>query len=87
MDRKIDKLSDETILEAKRFLNIHKPPAEMTAIERLRVKARHLREWALKEMGCIPKDAILVNPSEELARKARLSQRRDVPWPSDMQIR
>jgi hypothetical protein len=87
MNREIEKIADSTIMEAKRFLLLHKPPPEISSIERIKARGRFFKEWFLKEMGYIPKNAILVDPSPELAKKARLSQTRDVTWPADMQSR
>ena len=76
MDAKqVDKLSDDTILAAKRFLQIHKPPAPMTDLQRLRTKAKHLRTWLWKHIGVLPEDGeIIDDPSPELARRAGLTR-------------
>lgn len=73
--RGVDKLSDETILEAKRFIQANKPPAPLTDIQRFRTKAKHLREWLWKHIGVLPEDGeIIDDPSPELARRAGLTR-------------
>ena len=73
--------TDEVILEAKRFIQQHKPPPELTAAARLAAKKRIATERMLKEKGHIPKDAILVEDAPGFKPKSggRGGERRDLP--------
>jgi len=84
MDKKID--SDATLLEAKEFLRRHGRQEKSQQIEMIHAQRRALTQWLLRDWG-LPSNAIVIDPTEKEAKKARIGiYRRDVPMP-DLQIR